>query len=66
MSFVSSELGIDSSNIGYRKGWSGANGKFAYMGQYIVRCSLVAHRCAAELGPSGWHPRCQCRCECGV
>lgn len=37
MAFVSSELGIDSGDIQYHKGWSSDNGKFAFMRQYIVR-----------------------------
>ncbi|KAF9443166.1 metallo proteinase 10 [Macrolepiota fuliginosa MF-IS2] len=35
MGFVSSELGINKTSVRYHKGWSSANGKFAYMRQYI-------------------------------
>lgn len=42
VNFVSSELGINSSDIRYQKGWSSATGKFAYLKQHIVRCLVIS------------------------
>lgn len=44
MAFVSSELGVDVNDVSYHKGWSGSNGKFAFIQQHIV-CLFVFSFC---------------------
>jgi hypothetical protein len=41
MTFVSRELGVDLNDVGYHKGWSGSNGKFAFVKQHVVCFSFL-------------------------